>query len=180
MPETNDCIERAKRGDTQAFRLLVEQHQGQVRAMARSMLGAVPEADDVAQEVFIRLHQALPDFRGDAKLSTYLSRIAINLSLNELKRRKRKGRWLTFTRSDGPELQVEDTAARPERQDLQDALQQAMQQLGPEFRAVVTLRLMKGYSVKETADILGLPQGTIASRLARAQQKLRLILEPWL
>jgi RNA polymerase sigma-70 factor (ECF subfamily) len=75
---------------------------------------------------------------------------------------------------------VEDTAARPERQDLQDALQRAMQQLGPEFRAVVALRLVEGYSVKEAADILGLPQGTIASRLARAQQKLRSILEPWL
>jgi RNA polymerase sigma-70 factor (ECF subfamily) len=180
MLQANDCIERAKRGDARAFRVLVEQHQGQVRATVRSMLGAVPEADDVAQEVFIRLHQALPGFRGDAKLSTYLSRIAINLSLNELKKRKRKGRWLTFSRSDGPELQVEDTAARPERQDLHDTLQRAMQQLDPEFRAVVTLRLVEGYSVKEAADILGLPQGTIASRLARAQQKLRSILEPWL
>jgi RNA polymerase sigma-70 factor (ECF subfamily) len=180
MLQTNDCIERAKRGDARAFRQLVEQYQGQVRATVGSMLGAVPEADDVAQEVFIRLHQALPDFRGDAKLSTYLSRIAINLSLNELKRRKRKGRWLTFTRSNGPEYQVEDTEAGPERQDLQDALQRAMQQIGPEFRAVVTLRLVEGYSVKETAGILGLPQGTIASRLARAQQKLRSILEPWL
>lgn len=180
MLPTNDCIQGAKRGDTEAFRLLVEQHQGQVRATVRSMLGPVPEADDVAQEVFIRLYKALPEFRGEAQLSTYLSRIAINLCLNELKRRKRKGRWLTFTRSDGPELQVEDTSARPERQDLQDALQQAMQRLDPDFRTVVTLRLVEGYSVKETAEILGLPKGTIASRLARAQQKLRSILEPWL
>ncbi|MEQ8702541.1 MAG: RNA polymerase sigma factor [Phaeodactylibacter sp.] len=180
MLQQNDCILRAKSGDAQAFRSLVEQHQGQVRATVRSMLGEVAEADDVAQEVFIRLHQALPGFRGDAKLSTYLSRIAINLSLNELKRRKRKGRWLTFTKTDGPELQVEDKAAGPEQQDLKDALQRALQQIDPEFRAVVTLRLVEGYSVKETAEILDLPQGTVASRLARAQQKLRSILGPWL
>ncbi|NRA47609.1 MAG: RNA polymerase sigma factor [Phaeodactylibacter sp.] len=180
MPQPEDCIERAKRGDAQAFRSLVEQHHGQVRSTVYSMLGAVPEADDVAQEVFIRLHQALPEFKGESKLSTYLSRIAINLSLNELKRRQRKGRWLTFTKTNGPELQVEDKSAGPDRQDLNDALQRALQRLEPDFRAVVTLRLIEGYSVRETADILGLPQGTIASRLARAQQKLRSILEPWL
>jgi RNA polymerase sigma-70 factor (ECF subfamily) len=180
MLQQDDCITRAKSGDTQAFRLLVEQHQGQVRATVRSMLGPVPEVDDVAQEVFIRFHHALPEFRGDAQLSTYLSRIAINLSLNEIKRRKRKGRWLTFTRADGPETQVEDPSVRPERQDLKDTLQRALQQLDPAFRAVVTLRLVEGYSVRETAEILDLPQGTIASRLARAQQKLRLILESWL
>jgi len=71
MPQPEDCIERAKRGDARAFRSLVEQHHGQVRSTVYSMLGAVPEADDVAQEVFIRLHQALPEFRGESKLSTY-------------------------------------------------------------------------------------------------------------
>lgn len=180
MPHDNHRIERAKSGDTQAFRELVEQHQGQVRATVQSMLGPVPEADDVAQEVFIRLHQSLGRFRGEAELGTYLSRIAINLSLNALKQRKRKGRWLTFSRREGPEYEVEDRSAAPGRHELQDALQRSLQQLEPAFRAVVTLRLVEGYSVEETAELLGIPQGTVASRLARAQQKLRAILEPWL
>ena len=68
----------------------------------------------------------------------------------------------------------------PGRQDMQDTLRKALQVLDPEFRAVVVLRLIDGYSVRETAEILGLPQGTVASRLARGQQKLREILKKWL
>lgn len=180
MPQEAQWIQRAKRGDQTAFRHLVERHQKQVRATVHGMLGDTAEADDVAQEVFIRLYRALPDFREEAKLSTYLSRIAINLSLNELKRRKRKGRWLTFTRHDGPEAGVSDQSVDPERQEMRDALQKALQRLEPEFRAVVILRLVEGYTVKETAEILQLPPGTVASRLARAQQKLRTILDQWL
>ncbi|HKK78046.1 MAG TPA: sigma-70 family RNA polymerase sigma factor [Phaeodactylibacter sp.] len=180
MPQEAQWIQQAKDGDQAAFRHIVEQHQQQVRATVHGMLGDTAEADDVAQEVFIRLYRALPDFREEAKLSTYLSRIAINLSLNELKRRKRKGRWLTFTRQDGPEAGISDQSVDPERQEMRDALQKALQTLEPEFRAVVILRLVEGYPVKETADILQLPPGTVASRLARAQQKLRTILDQWL
>lgn len=177
MPLEQDLIEQARNGDEQAFRQLVERHQQRVRATAISMLGPVPEAEDVAQETFIRFHRALQDFRGEAKLSTYLSRIAINLSLNELKRKQRSQRWLTFSRTDEA---TPDLSASPDRQDLKDSLQKALQMLRPDSRAVVTLRLVEGYSVQETADILKLPKGTVASRLARAQQQLRKILDQWL
>lgn len=177
MPLKQDLIEQARNGDEQAFRQLVERHQQRVRATAISMLGSVPEAEDVAQETFIRFHRALQDFRGEAKLSTYLSRIAINLSLNELKRKQRSQRWLTFSRTDEA---TPDLSASPDRQDLKDSLQKALQMLRPDSRAVVTLRLVEGYSVQETADILKLPKGTVASRLARAQQQLRKILDQWL
>lgn len=180
MPLEAQWIQRARQGDQDAFRQIVEQHQQQVRATVQGMLGDTAEADDIAQEVFIQLHRNLSDFREEAKLSTYLSRIAINRSLNELKRRKRKGRWLTFIRADGPEAGISDHSADPGRQEMREALQKALQRLEPEFRAVVVLRLVEGYSVKETAEILQLPAGTVASRLARAQQKLRTILDQWL
>ncbi len=180
MPREAQWIRQAQAGDQNAFRKIVEQHQQRVRAIVQGMLGDTAEADDVAQEVFIKLHRSLSQFRGEAKLSTYLSRVAINLSLNELKRRKRKSRWLTFIRTGGPEAGLSDHSADPERQEIRDALQKALQRLEPEFRAVVLLRLVDGYSVKETADILQLPEGTVASRLARAQQKLRTILDQWL
>lgn len=180
MPQEAQWIQRAKSGDQAAFRQIVEQHQQQVRATVLRMLGDTPETEDVAQDVFVRLYRALPNFREEAKLSTYLSRIAINLSLNELKRRKRKGQWLTFTRPDGPEAGISDQSVDPERQEMRDALQKALQTLEPEFRAAVVLRLVEGYTVKETAEILQLPMGTVASRLARAQQKLRTILDQWL
>ncbi|MCB0580468.1 MAG: sigma-70 family RNA polymerase sigma factor, partial [Phaeodactylibacter sp.] len=175
-----DVVERARRGDQAAFRQLVEQHEGLVRSTVAGMLGDTAEADDVAQEEFIRFYKALKDFRGDSQVGTYLSRIAINLSINELKRRQRKNRWLSVIRKGEGGSGLEDNSMNPGRQDLRDTLNKALQVLEPEFRVVVVLRLIDGYSVKETAEILELPQGTVASRLARGQQKLREILEKWL
>lgn len=176
-PTEQALIARAREGDERAFRQLVQQHQQQVRATVIGMLGDVPEADDVAQEVFVKLHENLNEFRGNAKLSTYLVRIAINLSLNEQKKRQRQQRRVKALDNEQHPLQIEDINANPERFETRDLLQQALDQLEPEFRAVVVLRLIDGYSVKETAEILDVPQGTVASRLARAQSRLRRLLE---
>lgn len=144
------------------------------------MLGRYPEADDVGQEVFVRFYRALPRFRGDSSLGTYLTRIAINLSLNELKRRKR--RRLLFGRSDDdfPEPShnpEQEAGARRQRQEL---VERALARLDPKFRAVVVLRLLEGYSTEETAEILQIPLGTALSRLARAQRKLQELLRPYI
>ncbi len=169
-------VAQSKKGDQIAFRQLVERHQQRVRKTVIGMLGQQPESEDVAQEVFIRLYKALSDFKGDAKLETYLTRIAINLSLNELKRRqKHQKRFLFFQRED-KDLQIEDIHANPGNFDTKELIQIALQKLEPEFRSVIVLRLIEGYSVKEAAEILELPQGTIASRLARAQKKLKTVL----
>lgn len=175
-----ELLGKAKKGNAHAFRQLIERHEQQVRSTVIGMLGDTMEADDVAQEVFIRFYKSINRFRGDAQLSTYLSRIAINLSLNELKRRQRQNKWLTFFQKDDNRTQIEDPSARPERQDTKELIHMAIQKLEPEFRAVVVLRLIDGYSVKETAKILNVPIGTIASRLARAQNKLKEILGQWL
>ena len=180
MHKNLDVLERARRGDQAAFRQMVEAHEGLVRSTVAGMLGDTAEADDVAQEVFIRFYKALENFRGDAQVGTYLSRIAINLSINELKRRQRRNRWFSVIRKEDGASGVEDGSMNPGRQDMRDTLHKALQVLEPDFRSVVVLRLIDGYSVKETAEILGLPQGTVASRLARGQQKLREILEKWL
>lgn len=172
-----DLLTKSKKGDETAFRTLVLRYEQQVRATVRGMLGNVGEADDVAQEVFIRFYKAMPDFRGEAALGTYLTRIAINLSLNELKRKQRKNRWMTFFQRGDKTSQIEDTTAHPDRQDTKELVRKALQILEPDFRSVVILRMLDGYSVKETAEILQLPMGTIASRLARAQKKLKVILQ---
>ena len=180
MPSALQLVERARKGDQSAFRLLVVQHERLVRATVMGMLGDTAEADDVCQEVFIRFYQSLSKFRGESEVGTYLCRIAINLCINEGKRRQRKTRWLSALGQEGHSEDREDPGRNPERQELEDTLRKALQQIDPEFRVVVVLRLIDGYSVKETAEILELPQGTIASRLARGQQKLREILEKWL
>jgi RNA polymerase sigma-70 factor (ECF subfamily) len=163
----DELIERARMGDLGAFKTLVARYEGRVAGIVKSMLGPVVEAQDVGQEVFIRFYESLEQYRGEAGLGTYLSRIAMNLSLNELKRRRRTF-W--FFSSDETAASQQPVA---EGRDVKEALQLAFRQLAPEFRAVATLRLVEGYSTEETAAILKIPLGTVLSRLARAQKKLK-------
>lgn len=159
-------VAKSRAGDMAAFKALVVRHEGKVAGVVRSMLGATPEAEDVGQEVFIRFYNALNKFRGDSSVSTYLIRIAINLSLTELKKRKRSGPVTSI--DNAPDL-----AGGDDKMDLREQLQYEFARLEPEFKSVATLRLVEGYTTEETADLLGIPMGTVLSRLARAQQKLR-------
>ena len=172
-----ELVERSKKGDQLAFKQLVTLYEQQVRKTVIGMLGDTVEAKDVAQEVFIRFYKALKDFRGDAKVGTYLTRIAINLSLNEIKRRKSKQRWMTWMPGKEQLPERTDNSNTSKSLETRDWIEKALVKLEPEFRAVVVVRLIDGYSVKEAAEILNLPIGTIASRLARGQKKLIAIMK---
>lgn len=176
MESTSDehLVQLARQGDERAFGRLVQRHERQVRGIVQNMLGDTDEAKDAAQEVFLRFYRALDNFRGDANLSTYLGRIAINVALTHSERRKRR-RWLSWGAAEANALipETADQSHDPARAELRDALRHALGRLEPDFRAVVVLRLVEGYSVKETADMLKLPTGTVASRLSRAQRQLR-------
>ncbi len=169
QPSDEVLVGKSTAGDMAAFKMLVIRHEGKLAGVIRSMLGTTPEAEDVGQEVFIRFYDSLSKFRGDSQVSTYLIRIAINLSLNELKKRKRTS--LRYTTMDAAaDKGTEDMM------DLNEQLHYEFKRLDPEFQAVATLRLIEGYSTEETAEILSIPLGTVLSRLARAQQKLRVAL----
>lgn len=161
-----------------AFEQLVKRYESQVAATVIAMLGKSEAADDVGQEVFIRFYKALHQFRGESGLGTYLTRMAINLSLNELKRRKRRQFFFTSSDEDIKELthNPDEIIIKNEKQEL---VQSAIQKLEPSFRAVIVLRLIDGYSTEETAEILSIPVGTVLSRLSRAQKKLKKLLTPW-
>ena len=173
-------VDAARGGGEDAFRELVERYEGRVAAVAIRMLGHTPEAEDVGQETFIRFYRSLRGFRGQASVGTYLTRIVINLSLNELKKRSRRSIFVPFgpvgKAHDAPEPDYADPRASAEYDDTPDRVQKALNQLKPEFRSVIVLRLMEGYSTKETAKILDLPVGTVLSRLRRSQEKLKRIL----
>ena len=141
------------------------------------MLGPGPEAEDVGQATFIRFYRSLERFREEASVGTYLTRIAINLSINEIRRRKRLKRYF-FSKSDTTIENIPDQTDRREKNEMKKIIQQGIQELEPKFRAVLVLRLIDGYSTEETAQILKLPTGTVLSRLARAQMKLKVILTP--
>ena len=161
-------------GNNSAFRVLVQRYESQVASTVIGMLGHCPEADDVGQETFIRFYNALGNFRGDSQVSTYLTRIAINLSLNELKRRKR--RFALFVNQDENSPEIADDSHQSEATSSKELIDMALEQLEPKFKSVVVLRLIDGYSTEETAKILNLPLGTVLSRLSRAQLKLKDIL----
>lgn len=173
-------VDAAREGGEEAFRELVVRYEGRVASVVIRMLGNTPEAEDVGQETFIRFYRGLRRFRGQAAVGTYLTRIAINLSLNEIKKRRRRSIFVPFTpvgkENDAPEPEFEDPRASAEYDDTVDRIQGALNKLKPEFRSVIVLRLMEGYSTKETAEILGLPVGTVLSRLRRSQEKLKRIL----
>ncbi len=170
-------VKKAQKGDKNAFKELVKQNEHRVAATVIGMLGNCPEAEDVGQETFVRFYQSLGKFRGESSVGTYLTRIAINLSLNELKRRKRRDIHF-FSRGEEKTENAPDKNDRKNKMELKEIVRSGIERLDPNYRAVVVLRLIEGYSTKETAQILRLPVGTVLSRLARAQQKLKKILTP--
>ncbi len=173
----NELVEMARAGDKPAFSALVVRHERTVAATVIGMLGAGDDAEDVGQSVFIRFYKALNDFRGEAALSTYLTRIAINLSLNEIKRRQRRNLFFYRPISAETDFNLKDSTNWEEASDTKEIVNKALQTLEPKFRSVVVLRLMHGYSTDETAKILKLPLGTVLSRLSRAQEKLKTVLK---
>jgi len=171
-----EVLARAKSGDELAFRTIIEKYESRVAATVTGILGNTADVDDIGQETFVRFYQSIHRFRGDSSIGTYLTRIAINLSLNELKRRKKKERLrpedIPGDSPPGPRSEDENRAS-----DARVAVQRGLQMLDPKFRTVLILRLMDGYSTRETAEILRLPLGTVLSRLARGQARMREILE---
>jgi len=172
-------VERARTGDEGAFRAIVERYESRVAATVIGMLGPGGEAEDVGQETFIRLYRSLDRYRGEASLGTYVTRIALNLSLTALRRRKR---WRSrFVSRDDDRRRLPEPASDPrpdlERRDMERRIRSALDVLSSDHRAVVVLRMIDGYSTRETAAILGVPAGTVMSRLSRALGRLEEIME---
>ena len=175
--EESQLVKAALDGDKNAFGEIVNRYQKMVARTVKSMLGDSVFAEDIGQEVFIKLYHSLSEFRGEAKLSTYIQKIAVNLTLNEIKRRKRF--FSMFSQKGNNEMYEfeiadHDTAERKEASEL---VNKALLAMDPKFRVIVMMRMLQGYSTKETAEILDLPLGTVLSRLSRAQEQLKNILE---
>ena len=170
----NELLEHAKQGDHRAFKSLVECFEQPIATVVKGILGECTEAEDVGQEVFIRFYKSMHQFNGKSTLKTYLTCIAINCSLNELKRRKST---LSINNTELQNGLMMKQAGNSNYED-QELIDKALNLLPDRQRSIVVLRLMQGYSVKETAKILRIPSGTVLSRLSRAQETLKRILRP--
>jgi RNA polymerase sigma-70 factor, ECF subfamily len=170
----NELLEHARQGDHMAFKSLVECFEQPIATVVKGILGDCVEAEDVGQEVFIRFYKSMHRFNGKSTLKTYLTCIAVNLSINELKKRK-KTQGINLSESQNILMMKEADSIKFEDRELID---KALNLLPVRQRSIVVLRLMQGYSVKETSKILKIPQGTVLSRLSRAQETLKRILMP--
>ncbi|MDP4174608.1 MAG: sigma-70 family RNA polymerase sigma factor [Bacteroidota bacterium] len=177
--DESELIERCRNGEQQAFSEIIRRYKGKIASTIFGMLGRCDEADDIGQEVFIRFYKSVNNFRGESALGTYLTRIAINLSLNEIKRRKLRS-FLSFEKLIEEGKDIMDIDAKSSLDENKEIIQKAIQKLSSKYRSVLVLRLIDDYSTEETAKILNLPVGTVLSRLARAQIKLREYLKPYL
>lgn len=175
--EDSELINASIAGDKLAFGEIMERYRKMVARTVKGMLGDSVFAEDIGQEVFIKLYHSLSEFRGEAKLSTYIQKIAINLTLNEIKRRKRF--FSMFSQKGNNEMHEYEIADfdSEEKRDSTELVNKALMGLEPKFRIIVAMRMLQGYSTKETAEILELPLGTVLSRLSRAQEQLKEILK---
>jgi RNA polymerase sigma-70 factor (ECF subfamily) len=151
-----------------AFAAIVEEHDERLRTLAYHLLGERDAMDDVLQDVYVKAYRALPSFRGEASLSTWLFRITYTTCVDRL-RRGRTGERLTVEAVD-PVTSVSDPPE--ERLALGEELSLALAGLDAGHRAAVLLVLRDGYSYDTASEILGVPRGTVASRVARARQHL--------
>ncbi|HMB23741.1 MAG TPA: sigma-70 family RNA polymerase sigma factor [Anaerolineales bacterium] len=188
MPDTEqDLIQRARKGDQEAFAALVTEHQLYIYNLALRVLKNEDEALDIAQETFVRAWTALPNFRGQSQFRTWLYRITTNLCYNRLPGLRRS---LSDLGDDIipeiPETSIAfDNPARGfESRELRSHLQRAIDTLDENYRLLVSLRYQNEFSYEEIANTLNLPLGTVKTGLFRAKEQLRRALEsyqelPW-
>ncbi len=172
LDEERGWIRNSQQGDQEAFAALVRRHQQMIHALTYRMTGLPSEAEDLAQETFIQAYLQLRQYRGEARFSSWLYRIAVNLCLNWRRRQQRQGRLQTAWLED----QAAATSAAPGSL-LTDRVQEALMQLKPKQRAAIVLTIYEGLSHAEAARVLGCPEATVSWRVFAARRKLKRLLQ---
>lgn len=174
-------LDLAKKGDVEAFESLVEAYQKKVYNIALRMVGNPDDAEEIAQEVFIRIFKSLKNFKGQAQFYTWIYRITSNVCLDELRKRKNKrviyldqeiaNRDNELGRQIGDESFAPDIFA--EQNQLKKMINDALQQLPEKHRIILIMRDICGMSYEDIAKALESPIGTVKSRISRARQALK-------
>jgi RNA polymerase sigma-70 factor (ECF subfamily) len=172
-------VDAAAAGSREAFDELVRRHQTSMIALARVLTSGGGEAEDLAQEIFVRAWRSIGRFRGESTFRTWLHRIAINVVRTH---QAREGRWFRiFSPPHKDDERVAEPAASGEPVDVhlsrRQIIDRALRALPADLRIAVTLRDLQGLDYREIAQTLGVPIGTVESRIFRARQRLRPLLE---
>lgn len=178
--DDRDLVGKAQAGDLDAFGALVNRHQHRLVNFVRLMMSSAPDrdaAEDVAQEAFLRAYRSLGQFRGQSTFKTWLYQIATNVARTQSGRRR--------DRKETQEPEGPHERERPSTEDVEsrviahDQLQRAMKELPDDWREALVLRDIEGLDYREIADVLGIPMGTVESRIFRARKRLKAaLMEP--
>ncbi len=187
-PDEMVLVKRVRQGDLGAYDELVRRYQERIYATVYHMTSNHEDANDLAQEAFIKAYQALKSFKGGSSFYTWVYRIAVNKTINFLKQRKNKAHLslddLDFNAEHDPDLVALISDKTPRREinlaELQEKLNGAMQKLSETHRLVVTLHDVQGLSHEEIAEIMDCNVGTVRSRLFYARQQLQAYLSDYL
>jgi RNA polymerase sigma-70 factor (ECF subfamily) len=171
--DDSTLVRRHLAGDPDAFRALFEKYGEKVFASAYRIVGEYHAAADLVQEIFVKVHGELRNFKFESKFSTWLFRVTVNHSLNRASEVSRHARIHDRIGRDGRG----DPGGTKEGRPIDDEVHRALQQLSPKLRTVISLRYLEGLSYEEIAEILEVSIGTIKSRLFLAHETLRPILK---
>lgn len=172
--EEHDWIARSREGDHEAFEALVRRYQRMIHALAFRMTGSSSDAEDIAQETFIAAFHELDGFKGDARFSSWLYRVATNRCLNFLKRNERRARayesWMNENKNEVHRESDDEATAR--------AVQAALMKLHPKQRSALVLITYENLNHTEAAAVLGCAETTVSWRVFAARRKLKRWLAP--
>jgi RNA polymerase sigma-70 factor (ECF subfamily) len=170
-----ELVERCRSGDERAFQDLVDRYKDLVYALIARTVQDRSRAEDLAQDVFLRIHRGLPYFRGEARLSTWIYRIVANVCVQEF------GRPAAAISLDDEPSKHQAAVSAPDRRfgdlELKDRLEKAIARLPAHYRLLIAAHYLQGVRYEDLADALQLPLGTVKTQLYRAKQQLRRMLE---
>ena len=179
-----ELVERAKRGDETAFEALVTDNEKRIYNLCRRLVGNPEDAAELTQEAFLNAWRGLGRFQGESSFSTWLYRLASNACIDFLRKEKRR-QSLSMTVSlddeeEARQVELPDERYAPERElertEVRQAVAAGLERLTPEHRQVLVMREINGLSYAEIGAVLGLEEGTVKSRIARARNALRKVL----